>query len=158
MALRAFGNHKKINTGLTTTVIRLRLRHHMLEKGIGPCAPTRMISSEGWIRAPCCVFTITQEIVPRVLETGCNPVLLVFVSMNYSFPWCIETKQNTHLIIVLFKLLETENINFLMHQKEFQPWFAHVCRWCKDQVIFCSISHLPFDIFYYILILETGVH
>ena len=29
----AFGNHKKICIGVTTNVIRLKLRHHTLEKG-----------------------------------------------------------------------------------------------------------------------------
>ena len=41
------GNPRKICIGLTTTVIMLKLMHHMLEKGIGPSTPTMKDSSKG---------------------------------------------------------------------------------------------------------------
>ena len=46
MVFGAFGNPRKIRTGVTTTVIRFKLRHQMLEKGTGPNAPTKKISSK----------------------------------------------------------------------------------------------------------------
>ena len=44
MVFAAFGNPRKIRTGVTTTVIRFKLRHHALEKGTN--APTKKISSK----------------------------------------------------------------------------------------------------------------